>query len=154
MAAPARAPQVRPPASARPAEARPLDRRAAPPARHLRVVEEPARTLRTLPTFVLSVVLAFAIAFAVVACQVVLVQGQERLDTLEARLGEELGRQQELRLQVGELESPARIVAAATELGMVTPPEVRYLTPAPDEQGRQDAAGVDPATEGQAGDEG
>ena len=130
-AAPARAPQIRPPASARPAE-RYVD--AAP--RHLEVVGEPARSLRTLPTFVLSVTLAFAIAFAVVACQVLLVQGQERLDPLHAEIGSEGGRQQELRLEVAELESPARIVAAATELGMVTPPEVLYLTPAPDEQGR------------------
>jgi hypothetical protein len=133
MAAPARAPQIRPPATARPVEAAVED---AP--RHLRVVDEPARSLRTLPTFVLSVSLAFAIAFAVVACQVLLVQGQERLDTLHADIGDAGGRQQELRLEVAELESPARIVAAATELGLVTPPEVLYLTPAPAEQGRLD----------------
>ena len=130
-AAPARAPQIRPPASARPA---PAAVESAP--RHLSVVDEPGRALRTLPTFVLSVTLAFAIAFAVVACQVLLVQGQERLDTLNADIGSEGGRHQELRLEVAELESPARIVAAATDLGMVTPPEVLYLTPAPDEQGR------------------
>lgn len=122
---PAAAPQVRP--AARPAP----DGPASPAPRHLHVVDEPARTLRTLPTFALSITLAFAIAFAVVACQVLLVQGQERLDTLESGITTERGRHQELRLEVAGLESPARVVAAAAELGMVTPPEVLYLTPAP-----------------------
>jgi hypothetical protein len=135
---PAAAPLVRPPA--RPVEAAPAVTAAEP--RHLRVVDEPARALRTLPTFVLSVALAFVIAFAVVACQVLLVQGQERLDTLESGIAAERGRHQELRLQVAGLESPARIVAAATELGMVTPPEVLYLTPAP----RDGTAAVDDGT--------
>ena len=77
--------------------------------------------LRTGPDLrALRAFLAFAIAFAVVACQVLLVQGQERLDTLHADIAEQDGRYQELRLDVAELESPARIVAAATELGMVT----------------------------------
>jgi cell division protein FtsL len=144
---PATAPQIRPPASARPLEVAVDD---AP--RHLRVVDEPARSLRTLPTFVLSVSLAFAIAFAVVACQVLLVQGQERLDTLHADIGEQDGRHQELRLEVAELESPARIVAAATELGMVTPPEVLYLTPAPNEQGRlQERSGETDTSGGEQG---
>jgi hypothetical protein len=149
VAAPATAPQIRPPASARPLEEAVVD---AP--RHLRVVDEPARSLRTLPTFVLSVSLAFAIAFAVVACQVLLVQGQERLDTLHAEIGAEGGRHQELRLEVAELESPARIVAAATELGMVTPPEVLYLTPAPDEQGRLSDQAADQAEAATGADEG
>ena len=147
MSAAATAPQIRPPASTRPLEVTVDD---AP--RHLRVVDEPARSLRTLPTFVLSVSLAFAIAFAVVACQVLLVQGQERLDTLHAEIGTEGGRHQELRLEVAEMESPARIVAEATELGMVTPPEVLYLTPAPDEQGRlQEQSG---GSDTSGGDEG
>lgn len=122
---PAAAPQVRP--AARPGPVQPV----ASAPRHLQVVDEPDRSLRTLPTFVLSITLAFAIAFAVVACQVLLVQGQERLDTLDSSIDAGRGRHQELRLEVAELESPERIVAAATELGMVTPPEVLYLTPAP-----------------------
>ena len=118
----ATAPAVRPPAApAAPAEA---ERR---PDLH---VVEPRRRLRTAPTFALGAVLAFGIAFAVVACQVTLVQGQERIDQLDARITESSDRYQELRLTVAELESPARIIeAATTNLGMVSPPAITYLTP-------------------------
>jgi len=115
----ATAPAVRPAAAPAPAAKRP----------DLRVVE-PRRRLRTGPTVALGAVLAFGIAFAVVACQVILVQGQERLDQLDARIGESADRYQELRLQVAELESPGRIIDAATAtLGMVPPPAITYLTP-------------------------
>lgn len=129
MAAAARhaatAPAVRPPAGpAGPAGPSRAERRA-----DLRVVE-PRRRLRTGPTFALGAVLAFAIAFAVVACQVTLVQGQERLDQLDARIAESSDHYQELRLSVAQLESPARIIdAATTDLGMVSPPAITYLTP-------------------------
>ena len=83
----------------------------------------PRRRLRTGPTFALGVSLAFAIAFAVVACQVLLVQGQERLDDRPRRHRRaDRPPTSELRLEVAELEAPARIVAAATELGMVAAP--------------------------------
>jgi cell division protein FtsL len=115
----ATAPAVRP--AATPAAA---ERRA-----ELRVVE-PRRRLRTGPTFALGAILAFAIAFAVVACQVTLVQGQERLDQLDARIASSTDDHQELRLTVAQLESPARIIeAATTTLGMVPPPAITYLTP-------------------------
>jgi cell division protein FtsL len=122
-ASPARvapAPAVRPPAVAAPTPAKP----------RLHVVDRPRRRLRTGPTFVLGAVLAAGIAFAVVACQVALAQGQERLDTLDAQIAEATDRYQQLRLDVAELESPARIVdAATTDLGMVSPPAITYLTP-------------------------
>lgn len=103
--------------------------RPAPARPPLRVVE-PRRRFRTGPTVVLGGLLAFAIAFALVVAQTALVQGQQRLDRLDERVVEATRRQQELRLQVAELESPARIVAAATnELGMVPPADVTYLTP-------------------------
>lgn len=114
----ATAPAVRPAAAPAAAERRP----------ELRVVE-PRRRLRTGPTFALGAILAFAIAFAVVACQVTLVQGQERLDQLDARIATSTDRYQELRLSVAELESPARIIDAASTLGMVPPPAITYLTP-------------------------
>lgn len=117
----ASAPAIRPPApAARPEAAKRPE---------LRVVE-PRRRLRTGPTFALGAVLAFAIAFAVVACQVALVQGQERLDVLDTRIAESTDRYQELRLELAELESPERIIATATaDLGMVSPPAITYLTP-------------------------
>lgn len=123
MVATATAPAVRPPAApAAPAAVEP--RRP-----ELRVVE-PRRRLRTGPTFALGAVLAFGIAFAVVACQVALLQGQERLDRLDAEIAESTDRYQQLRLDVAQLESPARIIeAATTTLGMVPPPAITYLTP-------------------------
>jgi cell division protein FtsL len=66
-----------------------------------------------------------------IAClHVVLTQGQFELDKLNARAEREQQRYEQLRLQVAELESPERVVAAAQErLGMVPPPAVTYLTP-------------------------
>jgi cell division protein FtsL len=125
---PAHAPAVRPPAHAAPSS-RPGAHAPARP--QLRVVETPRRRrqLRTGPTFALGAVLAFLIAFGVVVSQAVLVQGQQRLDELDAQIAEETDRYQALRLELAELESPARIIDAATALGMVPPPEVVYLTP-------------------------
>jgi hypothetical protein len=63
----------------------------------------------------------------------VLVEGQVRLDQLDAQLIEEQAAYQELRTEVAELESPTRIVQAAQEMGMVTPDDLQYLQPpAPD----------------------
>ncbi|HVF74363.1 MAG TPA: hypothetical protein VM938_04890 [Acidimicrobiales bacterium] len=68
--------------------------------------------------------------FGLVASHVVLTQGQFRLQRVEANAAEQQAQYERLRLQVAELESPQRIVAAAQErLGMVTPPGVRYLSP-------------------------
>lgn len=126
---PALAPAVRPPAAVAPVPATlPGPRHVRP---HLELVGPPAprRRLRTGPTFALGAVLAFAIAFAVVALQVVLVQGQQRLDQVNADIAGQTDAYNQLRLDVAELEAPSRIVAAATELGLVPPPEVVYLTP-------------------------
>ena len=96
----------------------------------LEVVPERGRRLRTGPTVVLGGLLAFAIAFLLVVAQAMLVQGQQQLDDLGTRVADAARRQQELRLQVAELESPTRIVAVATnDLGMVPPAGVTYLTP-------------------------
>jgi cell division protein FtsL len=79
----------------------------------------------------LGVLLTFGIAFALVVAQALLVQGQQRLDGLDERISTATEAQQELRLRVAELESPARVVAAASALGMVPPEHVTYLTPSP-----------------------
>lgn len=113
------------PLRARPAHAP----RRAPATRRpeLRVVG-PRRRLRTGPTVALGGLLAFAIAFALVVAHALLVQGQQRLDDLERRIAEARTEQEELRLEAARLESPQRIVDAATELGMVPPDTVTYLT--------------------------
>jgi cell division protein FtsL len=111
---PAPAPRRRPPLRVvRPDERRTVDRR------------RRARLRVAVTVFVVVVGL-----FGLVASHVVLTQGQFRLQQLEAEATAEQARYERLRLQVAELESPQRIVAAAQErLGMVAPPGVRYLSP-------------------------
>ncbi len=105
--------------------------KAAPRPNHLRVVAPAERTRRSLtPAMaVLLTAMLFAILFAVAIAHTVLVQGQVRLDRLDAELTEEQARYQQLRKDVAELESPPRIVAAAQEAGMVTPDDLIYLQP-------------------------
>ena len=55
---------------------------------------------------------------------------QIRLDALDSQLTVEQARYQDLRKDVATMESPARIVAAAQDLGMVTPDDLVYLQPA------------------------
>jgi cell division protein FtsL len=102
--------------------------KAAPRTPKLEVVE-PRRRLRTGPTVVLGAFLAFVIAFGLVVAHALLVQGQERLDDVQQQVVEAAREQQELRLQVAQQESPEVIVDAATDLGMVPPEGVTYLTP-------------------------
>ena len=75
--------------------------------------------------------------FATVAFHVVITQNQFRLDRLRDRATDQQARYQRLRLQVAELESPARIAAEAHDkLGMVQPPAVAYLAPQAPSTGR------------------
>ena len=114
--APRRAPAVRPERAPRP-DLHVVDRAARPASRALmRVVT------------VLAGLLATAGLFLVVCLHVLLTQGQADLDSLRARADAESARNRRLRVQVAELESPSRIVAAARErLGMVPPVTVVYL---------------------------
>ena len=74
-------------------------------------------------------VLAVMFLGAVVAHNL-LIQGQVRLQQIEVEVANQQARYQRLRLEVGRLESPERIVAAAQQqLGMVPPPGVTYLSP-------------------------
>jgi cell division protein FtsL len=102
---------------------------------HLRVVAPSDRARRRLTPgmAVLLTAALFVTLLAVAVSHTVLVQGQVRLDDLDAQLVEEQARYQQLRTQVAELESPTRIVQAANEMGMVTPDDLQYLQPpAPD----------------------
>ncbi len=99
--------------------------------RHLRVVPATARVRRRLTpaTGVLLTVGLFVTLFLVAIAHTVLVQGQIRLDGLDAQLTTEQARYQELRTEVAEMESPARVVSAAEALGMVAPQDLVYLQP-------------------------
>jgi cell division protein FtsL len=71
----------------------------------------------------------FVTLLALAVSHTVLVQGQVRLDELDAQLVDEQARYQELRTEVAELESPARIVQSASDMGMVSPDDLQYLQP-------------------------
>ncbi len=81
--------------------------------------------------------LACSVAVAAVVCvlglvvsHVALAQGQFELEKLKEKAAAEKASYEQLRLQVAQLESPSRVVAAAQErLGMVPPPGVTYLSP-------------------------
>jgi len=142
------------------------DRRlAAEPSRRAHPSSRPSRPrLRVVPPNELSpagrrrrarllvVVLSASVVIgllAIVALHALLSQNQLRLDDLDARAAAAQARYERLRLEVAELESPSRIVAAAQErLGMVTPPTVTYLTPTGADENRARATAAPPAAAG------
>ncbi|TMK89624.1 MAG: hypothetical protein E6G57_00395 [Actinobacteria bacterium] len=102
--------------------------------RHLRVVppnyvsvrirQRRARLLVALAGAAIAAAL-----FGVVAFHVVLTQNQLDLQHLRIQADAASVKQQQLRLQVAQLESPERVVDDAQKLGMVPPATVRYLSP-------------------------
>jgi cell division protein FtsL len=113
------------PARSAPAQQRPRLRVVTPDYVPARVQRRRARLLAV------AVSLLVGLGLLGIAClHVVLTQGQFELDRINARAEQEQQRFEQLRLEVAELESPERVVAAAQErLGMVPPPGVTYLTP-------------------------
>jgi cell division protein FtsL len=98
--------------------------------RHLRVVGRARRRFRLTPrTGVTLTVLLFVALFAVAVTHALLIESQIRLDRLDDEVAEEQARYERLRREVAELESPERVVADATAMGMVPPPEVVWVTP-------------------------
>jgi cell division protein FtsL len=102
--------------------------------RHLRVVPKNYVTARTRRNrarllVLLTGVLIAAALFGVVAFHVVLTQNQLDIQHLQAEESAASVKQQQLRLQVAELESPERVVDAAQKMGMVPPATVHYLSP-------------------------
>ncbi len=134
------------PAPQRRAEPRP---RPVPPKRHLRVVTpvERARQRLTPKVGVVLTGLVFVALFAVAIAQTLLVQAQIRLDGLDQQLTTEQARYRELRNQVAQMESPARVVDAAHNLGMVAPDDLVYLQPDAGDHGPTDqSSGATPST--------
>jgi cell division protein FtsL len=100
----------------------------------LRVVPEPAAA-RKLRRVRLGTAIAFLAAlfglFGVVGLHVLLAQGQGDVQRLSSHVAEQEEAQRRLRLEVAELEAPAKVVATARErLGMVSPSTVVPLQPA------------------------
>lgn len=129
-------------AATRPALAAVPSPRSSAATRALRSVDAEARTrpdLRVVPPrrptgaiVAVSLVAVFAVLLATAALNTMLVSGQRDLDRIESQIRQGEQRNQALTLQVAELESPERIVAAAEAQGMVEPDEVIWLTRRPD----------------------
>jgi cell division protein FtsL len=100
--------------------------------RHLEVVRDEAKRLQlrlTPRAGVTLTVLLFAALFAVAVSHALLIESQSHLDQLDDQVAEEQARYQRLRMDVAELESPERIMADATEMGMVPPADPVWITP-------------------------
>lgn len=89
-----------------------------------------ARRRRLTRGIAIASVITVVALFGVVVFHVLLNQGQMQLDHLQTRSSQEHARTERLRLELAELQSPGRVVAAARDrLGMVPPAAVAYLVP-------------------------
>jgi cell division protein FtsL len=114
------------------AAARPADEAVAT----LRVVSPRHRRRRAGLAAVVAGVAVFSLMIGIVAFQGTIAKDQLRLDHLQQQTQNAQDRYDRLRAAVARLESPARIVAAAEQLGMSPPTSVNYVTPTPDEVGQ------------------
>jgi hypothetical protein len=114
----------------RSAVARPLPEQE-PRERHLRVVPEGRRLPINLTprTGVVLTLLLFGALFGVAVSHALLIESQASLDRLDDQVATEQDRYERLRMERAELESPDRIVAEASEMGMVPADDVTWLTP-------------------------
>jgi hypothetical protein len=110
---------------------RPAPEQAPREQRHLRVVPEGRRLpIKLSPrTGVVLTLLLFAALFGVAVSHALLIESQASLDRLDDQVAVEQDRYERLRMERAELESPDRIVAEATQMGMVPADDVTWLTP-------------------------
>jgi cell division protein FtsL len=98
--------------------------------RHLRLVQNQARRRagRRRLLVVLGIATVAVVGLALVGLHVLIAENQFRLDRLQQQASTEQAGYEKLRLQVAQLEAPARIVSQAEgRLGMVQPATVTYL---------------------------
>jgi hypothetical protein len=86
----------------------------------------PARASRP---WVVATTIVFLALFLLAGVHTMLIVGQLRLDAMRNGVSDEHVKVQELRLQLADLESPERVLAAANDLGLVSPDQVGYLRP-------------------------
>lgn len=108
----------------------------------LRLVEPPARARRVSVGLVstMCLVAVFVGLFALAAMHSLVVQAQFELDRLDQTVAARQDQIDARRVEVARMESPAAVVAAARDLGMVVPHDRLYLLPSPP------SADSDPAT--------
>jgi cell division protein FtsL len=94
------------------------------------IVPTPSR-LRRRALIAAAVLTAVGILFGLVLVHIDLTAKEMRLIHLQDQASRAQDTNLKLRLEVAELESPARIVATAQQLGMVPPPKITYLTAVP-----------------------
>ena len=93
----------------------------------LRAVRTPASRRRSLPFFLMSIVLVVGLVLTLTSVQALLAQGAFRLSTL-GKQAERLELESDiLRLKLARLSSPERVAAAARRGGLVTPERVEIL---------------------------
>ena len=90
-----------------------------------------ARRISRRAMIATGILAALATPFSLVLVHVELTTNQLRLTSLQTHADQAQRDYEKLRLQVAQLESPARIVATAQQLGMVTPTTIHYLTASP-----------------------
>ncbi len=97
--------------------------------RHLRVATVAKRRLLPILGWVAAITAVVAL-FALATLQALIVEGQTRLDGINAELEQVRAANDRLRLNVARAEAPERVVAVAINvLGMVEPERRVYLTP-------------------------
>jgi len=87
-----------------------------------------SRRARRRMVVVGAALFSLAVVFGLVLVHVRLTTNEMRLTSLQSQLSQAQEQNLRLRLDVAKLESPARIVATAQQLGMVSPPSITYLT--------------------------
>ena len=99
----------------------------------LRLVEPPARPRRVSVGLLstLCLVAVFVGLFALAAMHSLVVQAQFELDRLDQTVAARQDQIDARRVEVARMESPAAVVAAARDLGMVVPHDRAYLLPSP-----------------------
>lgn len=113
---------------------------------HLRLVREQARRRTNARRLLVSVGIAAlsALCLGLVTLHVLIAENQFTLDRLQQTAAAEQSSYEKLRLQVAELEAPARIVSEAEgRLGLEQPGSVTYL-PAISAQANGDPPSNDP----------
>jgi len=121
---------------------RPTPRRAPQPAPvpsrpHLRVVPPPAKTSlrpslrrrRTGAVLCVAMVIVFGSLMASAMFHGLLVSGQSDLDRLDQQIQDEKTGLAQDKLELANLQSPARIAEEAAKLGMVPADQVHWVTP-------------------------
>jgi cell division protein FtsL len=98
-------------------------------ARHLRLVDRDARrrTNRRHAIVLVAITGIAVVCLALVALHVLIAENQFRLDRLQQQASAQQAHYEKLRLEVAQLEAPARIVGLAEDTGMRQPASVIYL---------------------------